>query len=277
MEKISGIFFKIIKYVFILTIVVISIVPIIWVVLSSFKTNIEILNSAFKLPENFGFHNYVTAFKLSPIAKFYVNSLIVAVAGTGLNIIAIGMAAYVCARFEFKAKGLILSIYSISLLIPAAALLFPLYLTISKMGMINMLPGLILVYAGLGLPTTLFILRSYFLTIPKELEEAAYLDGAGFIRTFAQIILPMSRPGIGTAAVLQFMLCWNEFQFALVLTTGNSSRTLPLALVYFTSLFSSDLGALFAATTVIIMPSILFYILLQKQMVSGLTAGAVKG
>ena len=109
------------------------------------------------------------------------------------------------------------------------------------------------------------------------MEESAYLDGASFFRTFLNIILPISKPGFGTAAVLQFLLCWNEFQFAITLTTGNKSRTLPLALYYFKSQFASDYGVMFAATVIVIIPSIIVYVLLQEQVVSGLAAGAVKG
>lgn len=275
--KISGWIWGFFRYLFVLAIVTISIMPILWVLLSSFKTNLEILNSAFALPVKFQFKNYVNAFKMSPIARFYVNSVIVAGAGTTLNIAVFGMAGYIFARFEFRLKKYLFLLYSVSLLIPASALLFPLYLTITGMHLYNTLTGLVVVYAGLGLPTTLFVLRSYFLTIPREMEEAAYLDGSGFWNTFRKIMLPVVKPGIWTAAILQFLLCWNEFQFALVLTTGNGSRTLPLALVYFTSLYSSDFGAMFAATMLVIIPSIVIYTLLQEQIVSGLVSGAVKG
>jgi raffinose/stachyose/melibiose transport system permease protein len=265
------------KYVFIATIIIISVMPIVWVFISSFKSNIQILESAFKLPETFNWHNYIKAFKIAPLSTFYINSIFVTVFGTLVNLITIGMAAYVCARFEFKLKTIIMLIFSISLLIPNTSVLYPLYVSMNKMGLYNKLSGLVIVYTGFGLPVTLYILKSYFLTIPKEIEESATLDGSGFIGTFVQIILPIAKPGFGTAGVLQFLLCWNEFQFALVLTSGNKSRTLPVALSYFNTQFASDYGAMFAATMVIVIPSIIIYTLLQKQVVSGLAAGAVKG
>lgn len=125
--------------------------------------------------------------------------------------------------------------------------------------------------------TTFYIISSYTMTIPKELEEAAYIDGSGVMRTYMDIIMPVSKPAYASAAVLQFLLCWNEFQFALTLTTGNRARTLPIALYYFTSQFSSDYGAMMAATVMVAMPSILLYIVMQKQVVSGLVSGSVKG
>jgi raffinose/stachyose/melibiose transport system permease protein len=264
------------KYAFLLFIAVVSVIPILWVFFSSFKTNIEVMNSAFGLPRNPTLANYRFVVKISPILRFFVNSVLVGSLGTLSNVLILAMAAYACARFQFKAKRPILVLYSLSLFLPASSLLFPLYLTINRLGLYDTPWGLILVYAGLGLPTSLYILQSCFLSIPREIEEAAYLDGAGYMRTFSTVMLPISKSGLGTAAVLQFLLCWNEFQFALVLTTGMRSRTLPLALLYFTSLFSSNYGALFAATIMIIAPSIIIYAVLQEQVVSGLAAGAIK-
>ncbi len=268
---------SLLKYIFVLAIIVLSVGPFLWVFLSSFKSNAEILNYSIGWPKSFGFSNYAMAFKIAPLAQFYLNSVIVGIIGTVLNLVVLGMSAYVTARFDFKGKKLLIGIFSLSLLIPGAAMLQPLYLTVNTLGLYDKLIGLIIVYAGFGLPASLYIISSYFQTIPKEMEESAYLDGAGFIRTFVSIILPISKPGFGTAAVLQFLLCWNEFQFAITLTTGNASRTLPLALYYFKSQFASDYGVMFAATVIVIIPSIIVYVLMQKQVVSGLAAGAVKG
>jgi raffinose/stachyose/melibiose transport system permease protein len=267
---------SIFKYLFVLIIMVFSLGPFLWVLLSSVKSNLEILSSSIGIPTVFKFSNYAMAFKLAPIRQFYVNSVIVAIFGMLFNLIIIGMSAYIIARFNFKGKKIFVTLCSLALLIPGAALLQPLYMTVHSLHLNDNLFGLILVYTGFGLPISLYILSSYFLTIPKELEESAYLDGAGFLTTFTKVILPISKPGFGTAGVLQFLLCWNEFQFALTLTTGNKSRTLPLALFYFKSQFASDYGAMFAAVIIVIIPSIVVYILLQEQVVSGLAAGAVK-
>jgi raffinose/stachyose/melibiose transport system permease protein len=136
---------------------------------------------------------------------------------------------------------------------------------------------LVLVYTAIGIPITLFVLRSFFLTIPNEIEESAYIDGASFLRTFYSIVVPIARPGFATAAIIQFINCWNEFLFALTLTSSNENRTVPLVLNYFTSMFSYDYTALFAALTMITIPSIVMFVLLQEQVVSGLSSGSVKG
>ncbi len=274
--KIRNIALSMLKYLFVLLIILLSIGPFSWVLLSSFKSNSEILTNSLGLPGSLKFSNYISAFQIAPMAQFYVNSIIVSVFGTLINIIILSASAYVMARYKFRSKKLLMAVFSFSLLIPSAALLQPLYLTIKSLGLYDTLYGLILVDTGFGLPFSLYIMYSYFLTIPKELEESGYMDGAGFLKTFVKIILPVSKPGISTAAVLQFLGCWNEFQFAFTLTTGNKSRTLPLALYYFKSAFATDYGIMYAATVIVIIPSIIIYVLLQEQVVSGLAAGAVK-
>ena len=165
---------------------------------------------------------------------------------------------------------------SLSLVIPMAALLNPVYIVVNGMGLADTKTGLILVYTALNLPMSLLILRGTFLSIPKSLEEAAYVDGAGFFRTFIQIMMPCAKGGLASAAVLAFLNNWNEFTFALVLTSGQEARTLPLSLSYFTSQFSFNYTAMFAAITIAVIPSIAVFAIFQEQVVSSLTAGAVK-
>jgi len=263
-------------FIFISIIILISITPFLWVFMSSFKTNKEILSGSLELPSIFGLKNYKDALRIAPIPQFYLNSIIVSVTATVASVFLFGMAAYVIARFQWKLKQSFRMMFSLGLLIPGAALLLPLYQTFTFTKLSDSLFGLVIVYMALGLPTTVYILTSYFLTIPKELEESAYLDGAGFFKTYCSIILPLTKPALGTAGVLEFLLAWNEFQFAMTLTVSNTKRTLPIALYYFKSQFASNYGAMFAATIMVVIPSIIVYMILQEQVVSGLTAGAVK-
>lgn len=267
---------KVLTALFLIFIAAISVVPFLWVLSSSFKSNSEIMSSVVGYPGGLNLKNYVKAFELAPLVSFYKNSIFVAVVSTVLNLFIFSMAAYVLVKCKFKLQGLITLLFSAALVIPGAALLQPLYQTLNAAHLYDKLWGLIIVYAALGMPTTLYIMMSYYKTISNTLEEAAYIDGAGFFRTFAQIILPLTRPAFATAGVLQFLFCWNEFQFALTLTTGVEKRTLPIALYYFKSSFASDYGAMFAATVLVTVPSIIVYMLMQKQVISGLAAGAVK-
>ena len=274
-------FFRILRgilsYLFVIIILIVSLVPIVWVFMSSFKSNTEILNSALSLPTVWSLKNYVTAFEMVPIATFYGNSAVVAVVATLLNVLVLSMSSYVLARFRFKGSRKLKSLFGLALLIPSAALLQPLYLTMKTLGFYDQLLGLIICYAAFSLPVSMYILTSYYLTIPLELEEAAYIDGAGFYYTFWRVIFPLAKPAMATCGVLAFLCAWNEFQIAMTLTSSTEKRTLPIALLYFKSQFASDYGAMFAATMVVIIPSIVVFILLQKQVTEGLVSGAVKG
>ena len=270
-------FWRVLRFLFLGFFVVISIGPLIWIIMSSFKSNKEILSSAFALPSSFRPSGYKAALDMAPIFKFYGNSIIISVLSTLLNVVVVSMAAYVLARHKFKGSTFVTLLLSVSLLIPTAALLMPIYKIMTAIGLFDTRTGLILVYAALGLPTSLFIFKSYFQSIPKELEEAACIDGAGFFRTFFVIVFPLAKPGLATGAILQFLTSWNEFMFALILTKSTSVRTLPLALNYFTSQFSFNYTAMFAALTMVILPSIIIYILLQEQITSSMVEGSVKG
>ena len=263
-------------YLFLSVIVGISILPITWVAISSFKTNREILDNALSLPTSISFQGYIDAVNISPILSFFGNSLIVASASTVLNVLLIGMAAYVVARFTFRGKNMIIMMFAATLMLPMTALIQPVYLVIMNLGLYNTRSGLTLVYTALGLPTTFFVMRACFMGMPRSIEEAAYIDGAGVVYTFGRVVLPMARPGLASAAVIQFLMAWNEFLYALVLTRSQDVRTLPIALNYFRSQFSFNYTAMFAAIVMIVVPSIVVYVLLQEQVVGSLTSGAVK-
>lgn len=267
---------KALLYIFLAAIVCVAIAPIIWVFLSSFKTNAEILNNALALPTSFGLDGYRIALELAPLGKYFLNSLIVSGLSTVLNVLVLAMAAYAFARLEFRGKTLIYVILCTAMVIPMTSLMHPVYLVINRLHLYDTKTGLVLVYAALGLPISLMILRSFFLTVPKSLEEAAYVDGTGFVRTFVQIMLPVAKPALASAGVLQFLTAWNEFTYALVLTNSNSARTLPLSLGFFTSQFSYNYTAMFATISIAVLPSILVFAVFQEQVVNSMVTGAVK-
>lgn len=268
---------RVFSYLFMALCVLVALFPIVWVVLSSFKTNREILSNGLQLPSTFSFSGYKQALEMAPILKFFVNSLIVSFASTALNVFILAMAGYVFAKKEFRFKNLIFGILSLSMVIPSTALMSPVYTVITKLHLYDTKMALILVYTALNMPISLMILRSAFAAIPTELEEAAYIDGAGFFRTFWQVMMPCAKGGLASAAVLAFLGSWNEFTFALLLTSSTSTRTLPLSLSYFTSQFSFNYTAMFAAITIAVLPSIIVFSIFQEQVCSSLTAGSVKG
>ena len=267
---------SVLKYLFLAFCVISALFPIVWVILSSFKTNAEILSNGVALPKSFSFDGYRDALTISPILSYFWNSIVITVISTVLNVLFLSMAADVFARFHFKGRDVLFFLLSLSLVIPMTALLHPVYSVVQGLGLYDTKAGLILVYTALNLPMSLLILRTTFLSIPKAIEEAAYVDGAGFVRTFFQIMLPCAKGGLTSAAVLAFLNSWNEFTFALVLTSGQSARTLPLSLSYFTAQFSFNYTAMFAAVTIAVIPSIVVFAIFQEQIVSSLTAGSVK-
>lgn len=265
------------KYIFMGLCSLVALFPIVWVIMSSFKTNAEILSNGIGLPSSLSPDGYIAALTISPILKYFGNSVIVTVITTFLNVLFLAMAAYIFARARFRGKNLLYFILSLSLVVPTTALLQPVYSVVNSLGLYDTKAGLVLVYTAINMPMSLLILRGTFQSIPRALEEAAYLDGAGFLRTFFQIVIPCAKGGLTSAAVLTFLNSWNEFTFALMLTNGQEARTLPLSLSYFTAQFSFNYTAMFAAVTIAVIPSIIIFAIFQEQVVSSLTAGSVKG
>ncbi|MDR0248162.1 MAG: carbohydrate ABC transporter permease [Oscillospiraceae bacterium] len=255
----------------------ISIAPLAWVFISSLKSYSEINSSAFSLPARPRFDNYVSAFRHAPILRYFANSVVIVGAGIALTVTLVAMSAYAAARFRFRAKPVIIALFAVSLLLPAQSITQPLFALYTALNLFDTKAGLVLVYAAMGIPIAFFVMYGYYATLPLALEESAYIDGAGFFKTFTRIILPMAKPGLATVVILQFTDTWNEFYYALMLTSGNRARTVPIALNYYMSAFANNYSALFAAVVVTVAPTIVFFVVMQRQVIDGLTSGAVKG
>lgn len=274
---VASLIYKVMGYFVMGVVLLISIVPLIWVFLSSFKTNNEILESAFTLPHTPSLAGYEMAMEMANIPMRFVTSLIVATTTTVISVLIYSMAAYVLARCEFKLRGAVFGLLICSMLIPSNAMIQPIYSTVKNLGLYDTKSGLILIYTGFSMAMCLFLMRSFFLSVPKELEEAAYMEGAGFFTTFLRIMLPIAKPSIASSAVMTFIGAWNELLYALLLTSSEANRTLPLTMKYFTSMFSFNYTAMFAALVMCIVPTIIVYVILQEQIMESMIAGAVKG
>lgn len=265
------------EYAVMLIVVFVALLPVVWVLVSSFKTNKEILSSSFSLPTSLYLGGYKEALSKVNIPARFLNSLIVTSVSTVIVVTIYAMAAYVLARKNFIGKGIIFTIFISSMLIPGNALLQPIFLMMVRMGLYDTKAGLILVYIGFGMPISLFLLRSTFLGCPKELEEAAAIEGAGFLRTFWSVMLPLAKPALSSSAILMFLGNWNELVFALLLTSSEKNRTLPLTMKFFTTTFGFDYSAMLAALVLCMLPTIIVYLFLQRQIMESMIAGAVKG
>ncbi|MGH2531316.1 MAG: carbohydrate ABC transporter permease [Thermomicrobiales bacterium] len=265
------------RYGILLFVVATSLAPFAWVVLSSFKTNGEVLDSALSWPSAFSFEAYDNALTRTRFFRFFFNSLLVSGLATFVAVAIFGMAAYVLARYEFPGRNLIYAVLISSLLISLVPMQQPITQIVQRLHLYDTLWALVLIYTVRGLPIAVFVLHSFFKSIPRELEEAAVLDGAGFFRTYVGVMLPLARPAMASSGVLIFLNSWNDFLFALLLTQSEETRTLSYALRFFVNTFSYDYPTLFAAVVLTILPSIVIYVLLQEQIQKGLAGGAIKG
>jgi len=258
-------------------VVIVSVFPIIWVVVSSMKTNAQILSSPFALPESFNFEGYKYIFSRYNFPLYTWNSLWVSVLSALVSLLFYAMGGYVFAKYDFPLKGLLYALFTITLLVPAQSKAQPIFSLIMDVGLYDNLWGLALVYLSAGMAMSLFILKTTFMAIPKALDEAASIDGAGFLRKFFVINLPLAKSGLVTAGILMFLNNWNEYFYASLLLTSEFNRTLPLALQFFGEAFSYDYTNLFAALTVVVLPGIIIYTIGQEQIQASVAASGVKG
>lgn len=250
--------------------------PILWAVLMSLKTRVD----ALAMPPKWFFtptlEHYATVWSDGTLLLYAQNSLIVAVSSTLIGLVLGVPAAYVLARVEFRGQNaLLLGILS-TRMIPPVAFIIPFFVIFTGLSLKDTLFALIIVYLTIILGFVIWMMRSYFLEIPKELEEAATVDGCNRLQVFVRIVLPLAMPGIATSAIFSFIFAWNEFLYAMVLTTRDA-KTLPLGVYNWVSYEEVRWGELTAAATLAMMPVIIFYMFIQKALVRGLTMGAVKG
>ncbi|MBR1584864.1 MAG: carbohydrate ABC transporter permease [Clostridia bacterium] len=269
--------YLIFAYAVLLFIVLVSVGPILWVIMSSFKSNGAILGSPFSLPDTFNFDAYEKVINQFSFGTYAMNSVLIASTSTVVAIVLLSMSSYVIAKYNFPLKNLIYVLLTVTLLVPGHTKTQPIFSLIMNLNLYDTKFGLFLVYLSSSIASSLFILRSNFASIPKELNEAAEIDGAGFFRTFWQINMPLAKTGIFTAGILMFLGNWNEYYFASLLTSSPANRTLPVSLASFNQAFSYDYTRMFAALTLVVLPGIIIYMLAQEQVQASVAGSAVKG
>lgn len=255
-----------------------SLVPFYWLINTSLKTGAE-LSSGSLLPGSPSLRNYLEVVQDEDFLTALGNSLIVGVVTTSLALLLASFAAYALARLKLPRKGIILGLVLSVTTFPVIAIAAPMFTIWSDIGLYDTLPGLIIPKLTFALPMAIFVLTSFFREIPFELEESALIDGASPFTAFRKVILPLAVPGIATTAILVFISVWNEFLLAVTLTSTPESRTVPVAIAYFsgTSDFDHPIGTISAASVLVTLPLLVLVLLFQKRIVAGLTAGAIKG
>ncbi|MBB5153390.1 carbohydrate ABC transporter permease [Saccharopolyspora phatthalungensis] len=261
-----------------IVVVVYALVPVLWILSLSFKSPAT-LSDGNLIPREWTLENYAAIFRTSEFTRALLNSIGIALIATAIAVVLGTMAAYAIARLEFPGKRLLVGASLLIAMFPQVSLVSPLFEIERALGLFDTWPGLILPYITFSLPLAIYTLSAFFREIPWELEKAAKMDGATPGQAFGKVIAPLAAPGVFTTAILVFIFCWNDFLFAISLTSTENSRTVPVALQFFTgdSQFEDPTGSISAAAVVITIPIIVFVLFFQRRIVSGLTSGAVKG
>lgn len=259
-------------------IVILFLFPLYIALVTSFKTPMEIADSVLALPRELSFSNYIDGMKESQFARSLLNSVIVTFPAVFMIVVFSAMGGYAISRFSNRSRiiGFMDKLYLSSLMIPFQVIMIPVYKTFKDLGLLNSLGGMILMLTGYSIAYPTFLIVGFVKSIPRVMEEAATIDGCGPFRCFFVIVLPLLKPIVATVAALHVMWLWNDYNIAVILLQKDEVRTLTVKQYYFFSEFSSDYGMAFAAAIICMLPILIFFILMQKNLVEGISAGAVK-
>jgi raffinose/stachyose/melibiose transport system permease protein len=263
-------------YFIALLLVATMLAPVVYIILGGFRTNSQITNSPAGLPSPWAFGNYLDVLKGGVFWQEVVNSTISAVATT-VGVVVLGlMASYVLARYRFRGRAAMYTLFAAGLMFPMTVAITPLYIMIKSLGLINTLPGIILPQIAFALPVTVIILVPFLRAIPDEIEEAASIDGCSRLGFFFRMVVPLSVPGVVTVGILAFVGSWNSYLLPLFVLNDQATYTLPLGVQAFASQYSVDTAKVLAFTSLSMIPALVFFSLFERRIVGGLT-GAVKG
>lgn len=270
--------FATIAHIVLILWVIIVVAPMLWTLMTSFKSTSEIFASPFNLPAKWGFDNYVNAWETAGIGKYFFNTVLVVGSALFLVMLLGAMCAYVLARFKFPGSRLIYYALLGGLMVPVFLAIVPLFFILQNFGLLNTLPGLVVTYVSFALPFTVFFLYAFFRSLPYEISEAAQIDGAGDWRTFFSIMLPMAKPGLASIAIFNFLGLWNQFLLPVALNTNEDNYVLSQGLARFASAagYDVDFGALFAAVVITVLPVLVAYIIFQRQLQGSVSQGTMK-
>ncbi|MBF0410225.1 MAG: carbohydrate ABC transporter permease [Candidatus Riflebacteria bacterium] len=266
---------KVILLIFLSVSLVITLFPFFWMVSTSLKSKTEILSFPGEiLPRNPTLDNYWQLFKVTDIKTHFLNSIVIAIGLSVISLILNSLAAYAFAKFTFPKRDKIFTLLVLTMMVPSQVTIIPVFLILKTLGLLNSYAGLIV--PGCAHVFGIFMMRQFILDIPEEIFEAARVDGCSEIRIFTSIVLPISRPVIATLAVIGFVASWNEFLLPLIIMQDESYYTLPVSLSVIGGQYGAEWGILMAGSLIIAVPSIIIFLLAQKQYIQGITAGATK-
>lgn len=251
--------------------------PLYWLFTSAFKSNQDFFTNPYGLPKAWMTENLFRAWELGNMGRAMLNSTVVTITAVVLTILLSVLAAYVLSRFEFRFKKIVVVLFTTGLLIPIHSTLVPLFIMMKNIGLLDTYGALILPYTAFELPIAIFLAMAYMSSIPREIEEAAMIDGSGWWGIFGRMILPLCTPIVATISILAFLRFWNDFSFALVFINTQALKTLPLSLSLFSDGFGTDYSLTMGAMAIAVIPTIVAYLILQEQIMKGMVAGSIKG
>ena len=265
--------------IFTLLLGVVWVAPFVWMVSTAMKTKPEIFSSPPAwLPKTLNFDNFFTAWNAAPFGAYYLNSFLVASVTTATTLLIASMAGYALARLPFPGRNAMLGGMLGTTMIPFQVLLIPFFILMTALRLVNTPWGLVFAYVAIFLPFSVFMFRAYFLDLPREIEESARIDGCSWFGVYWRIALPTARPAIAAVGIYTFIEAWNEFFIALIMTSSDAVRTLPVGLAMFNENgIGISWGELMASSITATVPAIIVFTIMQRQIIAGLTGGAVKG
>ncbi|MCM3494351.1 MULTISPECIES: carbohydrate ABC transporter permease [Paenibacillus] len=256
---------------------ILTLYPLYWLFTSAFKSNQDFFTNPYGLPKEWMSENIFRAWELGNMGRAMLNSTVVTIISVALTILLSVLAAYVLSRFQFPFKKAVVVLFTTGLLIPIHSTLVPLFIMMKNIGLLDTYGALILPYTAFELPIAIFLSMAYMSSIPREIEEAAMIDGSGWWGIFGRMILPLCMPIVATISILAFLRFWNDFSFALVFINTQALKTLPLSLSLFSDGFGTDYALTMGAMAIAVIPTIVAYLILQEQIMKGMVAGSIKG
>lgn len=267
----------IVKHFILVLLVVICLFPIVLVVINSFKENAEIVRNPLALPAALNLKNYISAWTMGKFARGFWNSIKL----TGITILIVlvcsSLAGYVLSGKRIRGSGGVMVYFMMAMTVPIQLFLFPLYYAYARMGLIGNIPATSVILAAMYMPLAVFLMRTFFLNVPKELEEAARIDGASTAQVIWSVMRPVVSPGLVTVGILVGLQAWNEYLISSTFLQGEKNFTATLGFLSMNGSYVSDMGILMAAAVILIGPVVIFFLLMQRRFVDGMVSGAVKG
>lgn len=268
---------SILKYTILILFLTACLYPLLWLIINSFKTQDELFLNTWGLPQVWTLENYKHAVIDGKIGIYFGNSILVSVISVLGTIVLSVMASYGVTRLRWKLSNLTLGIFLLGLMIPAYGSVIPLYSIFNKAGILNTYIAVIIPHVTFALPTAIFILSGFFIAVPRELEEAAIIDGCSLIQAFRKVVTPVVVPGIVTITVISFINIWNDLLFSQIFLTDKAKMPLPIGLTEFKGIYATDYVGMIAAIVITVIPVIIVYVILHDKIIDGMIAGAVKG